>query len=281
MPTVHQILRQSGFSDAEISSLDARASAAFTNILSTAERERQDAVTAREAAERQNLANRDWWESTVTPGLETWDAEKTRLASAMTNAEAEVAYYKTLIEKAKGEGFVPRDAPSFEPGGHYTAGQTGSPTFVDPNTLIARAGDGFNTIADINWKYQSLYGSPLPIPPSKLIAQADGMKLSPMEYAARTFKFAEKEAVIAEQKQKERDDQIRAAAAAERDKVWAERYSNGGPVGTARQSAMSEVSRATREGTRPDPLLQNDFQRRQTTRQQIHERIAEMQENSV
>ena len=47
MPTVNEILKQSGLNDEQIAALDAKAITAFTGVLTTAEQERK---TAQESA---------------------------------------------------------------------------------------------------------------------------------------------------------------------------------------------------------------------------------------
>jgi len=56
MPTVHEILKQSGLNDEQIAALDAKAIAAFTGVLSTAEQERQTAQQAAQKAEEERQA---------------------------------------------------------------------------------------------------------------------------------------------------------------------------------------------------------------------------------
>ena len=52
MPTVQEVLKQSGLTDEQITALDAKAISAFTGVLTTAEQERQAAQQAAAKAEQ-------------------------------------------------------------------------------------------------------------------------------------------------------------------------------------------------------------------------------------
>ena len=56
MPTVNEILKQSGLTDEQIAALDAKAITAFTGVLTTAEQERKTAGEAAAKAEQERLA---------------------------------------------------------------------------------------------------------------------------------------------------------------------------------------------------------------------------------
>src|ERR1700728_2412946 len=179
MSTVTDILRQSGFSDQEIEKLDTRAITAFSGVLSTAEQQRQEAAAAREQAELAQRSNADFYETRIVPALTGWDSEREQIEAARAEAERQAAFYRGAAREA---GILPADEPARANGG-YVAGVNGSPTF-QPEEIIKRAGDGLATIADIDWKYRSLFdGKPLPISPSQLIKEADALKISPIDYA--------------------------------------------------------------------------------------------------
>lgn len=272
-----------------------------------AEKDRQAAKAAQDAAELAQRSNIDFYEQSIVPGLTGWEAEKKVLETKAANEAALAAFYKAQNEGARGAGFVPQDAPVFTPPaapprdnntGRYVAGAPGgtpgSPTYMDPNQVASRIGDVAGTLSDIQWKYQTLHGKPLPMAPSELIRQADAQKLSPMDFAARTFGFAQRERELQEQATKDREAAVAAAAIAEKEKEWkAEKdkmiadqvakdkkiAESGGsnpdvrtPPGSSR---FAEVARAVKEGTLPDPLKMTDAQRRAATRQQIHSEIAE------
>ena len=151
-----------------------------------------------------------------------------------------------------------------------------------------------NTINDIMYKHQVLYGKPLPIPPSQLIAQADALKLSPMEYATRTYKFAEKEEEARQAAIKAHDDGIAATAVAAKEeahkaelkklqdefnakeKLRAEQGGNNPdtklPPGS---SKFTDLKRAVAAGERPDPTRMSQQERRQLTLNNIHKAVEE------
>ena len=328
MLTLADVLKKSGWTQEQIDALDANARNGFNSVLSAADQAEQDALkkqaeataaaakaeadrkaaeesvaaakAAQEAAELNKRSIDEFWNNTYNPGIAAAEAEKTRLAKLAADAQAEAAYYKAQREGYLGAlGIKPDDAPLFTPSAKTEPVQVtpGTPTFIDPNVVISRVGDGMNTISDIQWKYASLYGGqPLPIAPSELIKQADAVKLSPADYAARTFKFAEKEAARAAAQAKAHDDEIRAAVAAEKEaekKAEIERIQNEhnaklksmaettgvganpdlrAPAGSAK---FADLRRATQAGERPDPTKMSAEERRKATLSNIHKAIEE------
>lgn len=268
MPTVVEVLRQSGFSEEEIQRLDQRATTAFSQVLTQAEQDRQ-------RAEAERLANIDFYETKIMPGLLGDDEQRQQLEAARVRAEREAAFYRSA---AIGAGIVPGEEPSRDGQGRFVAnagGTPGSPSFVDPSELVRRAGEGMGMLADVAWKYESLYGAKMPIAPTELIAEGDKLGLDPMSYAARKFNFAAKEQELAKRRAEEHDAAIRAEAASARDRYWAERSGSNGDIRPAVAARMTEVAKAVRAGQAPDPLKMTDAQRRVATRQQIHKELAE------
>jgi len=275
MATVHEILLQSGFSPSQIAQLDANAVAAFSNVLSIAQQERQ-------AAELAGRANTEFYETRIVPALTSWEAEQQQLEAAKARAEQQAAFYR---QAAIAAGLVSGDEQARDGQGRYIAGSgtgtPGSPTFIDPQEVVKRASDGLAILSDIQWRHQNLYGAPLPLSPSKLVGEADAAGLDPATYANRKFKFSEREQELERKRQQAHDDQIRHDAVAERDKFWSEKSGSNPDV---RQSPGSskygEVRRAVAEGKAPDPLKLTDQQRRSATRQAIHKEIEQREEAS-
>jgi hypothetical protein len=236
--------------------------------------------------------------------LNNWGTEK-------ANLEAQLAFWKAQNEGARAAGFIPAEAPVFQPQnvppgnsqqrdaqGRYVAGAPGgvpgSPTFQGIEELRKDVGGALGVLTDIQWKYQSLYGKPMPISPTELVKQADALRLDPAAYAAHTFKFAEKEAEIAKKAQEEHDAKIRAEAAAPyeaklaeaakateeaikaTERKWAEKIGSNPDVRIAQPSRFADVARAQKAGERPDPLSLNEAQRRQATSQAIRQETAEL-----
>jgi len=272
----------------------------------------KDRLLAREAQEAAELATRsysEFYEKQIAPALTGWEEEKKRLAIEKANAESKAAFFMSQIEGAKAAGFLPVDAPAFvlpqqsdpsqprDNSGRYLpnqpGGTPGSPTFMDPDAVIKRASDGLAILSDIQWRHQSLYGKPLPLSPSQLIAQADAVKLDPMTYAARTFNFDARQREIDEQHRSEERAKIAAEATApfeaklaeaeanrkkaieENDRKWAEKIGSNPDVRIAQTSRYADVTRAVQNGERPDPLKLSDSQRRQATSTAIRADLAE------
>lgn len=268
--TVQEVLKESGLTDEQITALDAKAVTAFTSIITTADQTLSAAELAKRAQEQQ-------FTEQIAPALDKW-------ANTEANLTAERDYYKALAEKAKSGGFV-QDAPPFTPAaagtpprtadGKFVAGQNpvpGSPQFVEGlRTEVAGAVKG---ILDLNWKYQSLYGSPMPDAPSELIKEAAAQHMDPIQYAAKKYDFAGKEAAkAAEQKKKETDAAV-SAALAENDKKWAEKVGNNPDIRQAQTSRFSEIGKAVKSGTRPDPLKMTEAERDASTKRSIQAEVA-------
>lgn len=338
MATVAEVLKATGMTDDQIALIDAKALTAFSGVLTTAEEKEKNAISAAEKAEKERLeaksyldkaeterlqslkfkedtelagrANTEFYEQKIMPSLTGWTEEKNTIENKRIAAEARAAFYETQAKAAKDAGFIPNDAPNFDPakvepnpnpnpnnnGGRYVANQPGStpgsPTFLTPEIIASRIGDAANTITDIQWQYQSLFGTPMPIPPSQLIREADAQKLDPVAYAEKRFGFVQKKVEIAEKQQQERDAKLRAEAVApfekqiadkdaefkktlaQKEREWAEKGGNNPDIRRAAPSQNTEIARAVKQGERPDPLLMNDSQRHSLTRGQINDRIS-------
>jgi hypothetical protein len=316
MPTVEEVLRQSGFTNEQIAALDQRAVTAFSGVLteatkaqSAAEQQRAEAKAAQDAAELAQRSNVDFYENRIAPSLTAWEEEKQRLENDRAKANAEAAFYRVQAEEAKKTGFIPAEAPGFDPAkfappangngqvrdpnsGRYVAGvpgaTPGSPTF-NVNEFAAKAGDAMGIIADINWNYQTLFGKPLPVSPTELIRKADEQKLDPMTYASRIFNFDARRQELQKQEQEARDQKLREEAIApyeqklkekdeeskkalaNKDREWAERTGNNPDIRRPQDNAqMSSIAKAAKtDPANFDPLLLNDQQRRSLTAQMI------------
>jgi hypothetical protein len=280
MPTVEEVLRESGFTSDQVAALDQRAVGAFTTILSTAEQ-------ARQAAETAQRANVDWYEGKIVPALVGWEEEKQRLDNERAQVAAQAAFYRTQAEEAKKSGFIAADAPGFVPqqrdaGGKYVSGvpgsTPGSPTYFDVNQIYQRAGDAVSILTDIQWEHQKLFGQPLPISPGELVKRADAVKLDPRAYAAREFGWDARRQEVQKRQVEDHDSEVRREAVAENDKKWAERVGSNPDLRRPMASPqMTEVAKAVKSGTAglADPLLLNEAQRRTQTSQMIRQEIAE------
>ena len=146
------------------------------------------------------------------------------------------------------------------------------------NKVYAKAGDAITALTDISWEHQRLFGEPLPISATELVQRADAQKLDPRTYAARTFGWDAKRAELQEKQQKDHDDKIRNDAEAARDRYWAERTGSNPDVHMSQHNPkMTDIARATKAGTRQDPLMMSESERRQSTRQSIRTEMQEAQ----
>ena len=237
MPSVAEVLKQSGFSDEQIKAIDAKAISAFDSLVTDAEKQRlegeqarKEAQAAKDAAELAQRSNVDFYENKIAPSLTAWEEEKARIENTGARNAAEAAFYRTQAEEAKKAGFIPTEAPSFDPTkfipsaaqprdgqGRYVAGAPGatpgSPTF-DVNQIYERAGNAVSLLTDIQWEHQRLFGQPLPISPTELIRQADAVKLDPKTYAARTFNWDTRRQQMQKDEEEKRAKEIAAAATA-------------------------------------------------------------------
>ena len=339
MPTVHEILKQSGLDDAQIASLDSKIMAGLGKTLEAAEAERQagtDALTkaeaekkaaadqlakaqqdfeaakaAKEQAERERLSNVEFYEQRITPALTGWEQAKKDLEIAKANAEAKAVFYEKQIEGAKASGFIAIDAPAFvlpsnpnpnpDPArgsdGRFVSnapGATpGSPSFLTPAQMAAQAGDQLAMLSDVQFEYQKLYGAPMPMLPSQLVAEAEKFRLDPKSFAEKQFKFGERRQELAAKAKAEEHAQIAADAvkplqeqfeaekkaireAAEKEKRdLLERFSSNPDVRIGQPSNYADLSRAVKANSAPDPLALNPGQRHMATRNAIHKEVAE------
>ena len=281
VPTVQEILKQSGFSDDDIAKFDAKAINGFTGVLNAADAAQKAATeaeakaaelraaadaaekAARERADKAELverSNRDFYETKIVTSLNGWDDERKRIEGERLKAISEAAFYKTQLEGAKGAGFIAADAPAFaytvpsitppgdqprDPSGRYVAGAPGgtpgSPTLMD---------DVRSALTDTTWamqQYQQLHGGFLPDDPMALAREAEAMKLPYRAYVERKYDFPGKRAEIARKAQEEHDSAVRAETA----KTYEEKLKAKEEEGKiALEKARTEW--AERSGSNPD-----------------------------
>ena len=275
MPTVQEILKQSGLSDDQIAAIDGKAVSAFSGVLTIVEQERQQAAAERERAELERRSNASFYDESIAPALNNWATEK-------ANYDGQLSYYKSQLESARAQGHELSEPPAQArnaASGRYVTGAPGStpgsPTYQGIEQLRSEVGGALGVLSDIQWKHQTLYGKPLPISPTELVRQAEAVKLDPATYAARTYGFAEREAELARKTQEEHDAKIRQEAETNVNRQWAEKLGSNPDVRIGQPSRFADVARAVKANERPDPVTLNESQRRQATSQAIHQDIAE------
>lgn len=288
MPTVQEILKQSGLSDEQIAALDAKAISAFGGLLTTAEQKEAAARQAAEKAEQERVAaqqaqqkieqetaaakaaqeaaeiaqrsNAKFYDETIAPALNNWGTEK-------ANLEAQTAFYRAQNEAARAAGFVPAEAPGFQaqpvaPGqtnqprdaqGRYVpnapGGTPGSPTFT-LEAIDQRLGSGISNVGWAIQEYQRLTGQFLPDSFDKLVEEANNARLPFRDYVARKYDFAGKQAEIVRKTAEEHDAKVRAEAVAPYETKLAE-------AAKAAEEALKKKDRewAEKIGSNPDVRL--------------------------
>ena len=253
MPSVEEVLRQSGLSDEQIKALDAKIISGFTGVLSAAESDRQAAAQARESAEIAKRSNEKFYDETIAPSLNNWATEK-------ANLEAQAAFYRTQNEVARAGGFQFVEAPGQPRNdqGRYVAGAPGStrgsPTFT-MEAIDQRLGNGISNALWALQEHQRLTsGQFLPDPVDKLAQEADAQRLPFRDYVARKYDFQGKQAALQQKSQEEHDNKIRQQVQAERDRHWAEKIGSNPDIRIAQSSRFADVAKAVKAGARPRPI---------------------------
>ena len=263
--TVAEALKMSGLTDAEIATLDAKVVTGLTTIVSTASADR-------EAAELAQRGANDMFNDQITPALNAWGNKE-------ANLTAERDYYKQLAAGAKAGGFV-ADAPPFTPptpradDGKFVANTNQVPGSPDFKVFESQVAGAIGNLADLQWKYRTIYGKEMPDSPTSLGAEATANRMSMPAWAAKKYDFAGREATIAKEAQQKSDDAIRKEASEARDKYWAERSGNNPNVRQGEASRFSDLSRGVKDGTRTDPLKLTREQRHQQTSNDIRADVA-------
>lgn len=265
--TVAEVLRQSGMSEDAIKTMDANALKAFETVVSTAEGEREKA----ELAQR---AQRQMYDTEIAPALDGWANEKARL-------EAEAAFYRTQAEQARTGGFIPTDAPTFNKDqprggdGKFVAGANPVPGSPDLKQFEVNVSNAIGTLADLQWQYQSLFGTHMPDSPTKLLQEATAQRMPIVDYAAKKYNFDAKRTEVKATEQKKHDDAIRAEVSAAKDREYAERQSSNGNLRMGEASGHSKLAAAVKDGQRKDPLVMSREERHMATRQEIRKDVNE------
>ncbi len=274
MPTVQEILRQTGFTDEQISGLDQRAVGAFSQVLSSAEQARQAAAADAERAALERRSNSQFYEESIVPALNGWSAEKAHL-------DAQLAYYQRQNESARMAGldFAPPPDQLRDGGGRYVAGAPGatpgSPTF-DPGQIRQALSSGVSNIGWAMQSYSKLHpGEVLPDSFDQLDAEATAQRLPFRDYVSRKYDYAGKQKAMQEKAQREHDEKIRQEERTAANREWAEKTGSNPDVRRLEPSRFADIARATKAGERPDPLTLSTEQRRQVTRQAIRNELSD------
>lgn len=268
--TVEEVLRETGLTDEQIKALDPKVVTGVTTLVTSAN-------TALEQAELAQRGVRKTLDEEINPALDKWANDK-------ASYETKLAAYEAALKAAKEGGFQVPDIigkpaePARNADGTFVAGKNPVPGSPELVTSIKReAGAAILSLANLNWKYQTLFGKPMPDSPSDLIREADAQKLDVISYAAKKYDFQAKEAEIKAAEQKKHDDAIVAAALADNDKKWAEKVGNNPMIRQAEVSRFSTIDKAVKAGERPDPLSMTREQRHTATRQAILKEASQLE----
>jgi hypothetical protein len=261
MATVSEILQQAGLTSYEINSIDPKLTNAFGRVLSE--------------AELQKTSVDEFWANTYNPGIAQWEQEKSDLGRRLAAAESQRTAYERERQVLIEQGLVTGDNFS-QPRSSGGQMQTpGTPSFVDPNEIVSRAGQGLTQLADIEWKHKNIFGKPMNIPPSQLVAEADRQGISLAEAAERKFGFSKRE-------QELRESKIRQEAETKVRKEFAEK---GGSNPDLRQPSGSaqyaDTRRAVEKGEMRDPTRMTQAERRQQALNSIHKAVEERQQRDA
>lgn len=270
MPTIAEILAQSGMTTEQIAALDAKVVTSLQGYT--------DAQI--EAAELKKREAYDFYNTTVNPALDKWGNEK-------TNMEAQLAYYKAQAEAAKANGFISNDPPGVNPPARNDAGRfvpganpvPGSPALNVESIRQELQKDMAGAFSDATWamqNYQATHnGQFLTEDVTQLAREANQQKLPFRDYVDRKFGFTQKrqeQELAARNKEKE---DFAAAKIAENDRKWAEKTGHNPNVRQAESSQFSTISKAVSDKQRPDPLMLSPDERHRATGAAIRKDIAE------
>jgi hypothetical protein len=269
MPTVAEILRQTGLTDEQIQGLDPKVVTGFETVVTSA-------AEAQSKAELAQRAQEAMYAEQIAPALDKWGNDE-------ANLRAQVAFYKTQVEAGKAAGFVPLEAPGFQTrseNGQFVAGA--NPVPGSPDQVVQLRTELAGAFSDSMWamqEYQRLNSKFLPDDVMQLVREAQSQRLPFRDYVERKYDFSGRRTAIQAEEQKKHDDAIRAEVGAQKDREFTEKYGNNPNIRAAEPSRFSTLERAVKEGQRPDPLsFGSAEQRRANTRSAIQ---AEMAENAT
>jgi hypothetical protein len=270
MPTVQEILKQTGWSDEDIAAVPQEKLAGFTQILSTSEQMQQQAELAKRAT-NDMLANE------INPKLDAWGNEEARL-------KAEIAFYKAQAESGKAAGFIPADAPGYTPQqpernaqGQFVSGQNpvpGSPVYITPAQAVKLQNESMWLMAE----HMRLHGQPVPDDLETLMREADAQHMPFRQYVGQKYQFDAKRKEIETKTAADREATLTKGIEERVRREMAEKYGNNPMVRPAADSKFSQLQKAVESKQRPDPLSMSREQRHANTSRNIQKEVAE---NSV
>jgi hypothetical protein len=278
MPTVEEILKQSGLSEEKIKELDANAIKAFTTVLSTATAAQTEADRLKNEAEVALRAQQQMYQDEIAPALDGWGTEKANLV-------AERDYYRSQNQAARAGGFVPADAPGYQPpanggaqpardgNGQFVAGGNpvpGSPKFVTPEDMMG-------VLAKTSYaqnEYFRLFNKPLPDNIDTLALEAHAQRLDFKDYVERKYNFAQRRQELTTAEKQQYEAGIRKDEREKTTKELMEKVSNNPDIRVGTDSQYSNISQAVKTGERKDPLSMSANERHRSTQVAIAKDVA-------
>jgi hypothetical protein len=283
MPTVKEILLQTGISEDDISKMDAKLMQGFESVLATSSSAQAAAEAAQAAAAEEKRQLKYMFDNEINPGLLSWGSEKSVY-------DARLQYMEKLLEGAKANGFIAGEFPAGikttvqadtarGSDGKYVAGGNpvpGSPGF-DPGQIIT-------AVSNANWlssEHLRLYGTPMPDDFESLLKESTAQRMSIKDYADRKYKFSEKRQEMTVLAQKKHDDGIVKETEDRLRKEYAERFSSNPNIRQGGPSQFDAIRKGVSKGDRKDPLTMSKEERHEYTRQQIAEDMANRESQPV
>lgn len=253
--TLAELLKSEGFTDEQIKTItgDPKLASTMSKMQTEADRKLAAATEAQKKAEEKEAKVNKWWEEEATPQIND-------SLSAAATEKARAQFYQTQAEEAKKAGFIPADAPGFDPAKKTATTTTtttvpGSPDLVTKDELNKLSGGVVNTFyitQELSNQHFKLFGEPL-IGLEALVKEAQTRRIGLTQMWEEKFKVPEKRAEIAAAKQKEHDDAI---VKATEDRVKKELAEANGSNGSIARPVVSQFSKFTKgaEGSGRDKL---------------------------
>jgi len=268
------ILKAAGLDETKIKEIETEATAEAARIKAEA-----DAALAAAQTERAGL--KEWWEKEATPELN-------KIASERDAAAAEAAFYRTQAESAKKDGFIPKEAPGFQPPtdpnatprdgqtGRFVAGKNevpGSPQYLTADLAM----QALTTTAELMGEHQYLFGEPLRNF-SELTAEAQrqsglGRRVTAREVWEQKYKVADRRQAMEAAAKKTAEDAIRKDERERVEREYAERGGSNPNLRSGETSSFATIARAER-ASKDVPVWQRPTNERRKADREMARAIA-------
>lgn len=276
--TVAEMLKASGMTDEQIAGLDAKIVTGFQTVLTTAEQAQLSASQLKEQAELANRAQTELYDKEIAPALDQWGNEKVML-------ESERSFYRAQNEAARSAGFIPNDAPTFQPGGNPNRNQNpNAPTYVPGANVVPGSpafmtkAEGVRAVANATWvitEHMRLHGAPPPDDIETLASEAERQHLDFREHVKRKYNFEGRRKEIVEKKQNEEIDRRVAEQVKVKEQQLVEKFGSNPNVRMGAPSEFTNLRKGVDQKQVKDPLSMNKQERRDYTASLINRDMVE------